>query len=729
VQAPMRGPHPLQHAAVSAARRGACAGSALGECARRALRSGEPKFRPLYVLYRPAARRPCRQQSGRFTSFAARDRWSRPPKTCTKRTSAARRPDGLGARGAHSQIMWCPSQMPQVKGPTLCSRGSAFRPFRVITAAASAPVTSKPTRPAAAHASGGPGGPVASLVPKEQAALAACRQEEEANAVAAEAKPSPARIGHKGSLPASGGPGRVRSCAPAPRNGAAASSLAGCTGLVGPPRGARSSDPDRHVPSRRRSNWNNLGPRWEREDPRSEEHPRSDEHPLLAPGAAEPANRAAEAERGRAALLMAELLGPAYVSLPRPGAPRLAGGLLEARRTLAFRPSDSSDRPPFSSGTKLSETAASLAARLARRPEAARIPPTPCRALDATGMGDDFYSQLLAWSSRDVLAVGLGDAVHCLRSPFLCAAPGRAPVWSCLPRLCLPVAEDGPFCVDALAFSPDGLRVAITLSTGWVQLWAVDPARPEMSRPEPPRFACLDWHPAKAGLFACGSSSGGVALSDCRVAGAVAKTLAPARGASRVCGLRWSPDGRFLVSGVNENAAWIWDFRKMERPILALAGHRAAVRAIAWSPHREGMLMTGGGTLDRSLRLWHTSDSPMDPPRGVGGDARVPALAPRRRAETSGQVCSLHWSPAVDRVVSAHGFSTNQLACWRVAGLEPLATFSAHGARVLHSALSPTGRFLATAAADERVCIWDVFPPRPFLRRPDSILSSAPVLR
>jgi len=41
-------------------------------------------------------------------------------------------------------------------------------------------------------------------------------------------------------------------------------------------------------------------------------------------------------------------------------------------------------------------------------------------------------------------------------------------------------------------------------------------------------------------------------------------------------------------------------------PQLKLNKHIAAVKAIAWSPHQHGLLASGGGTADRTIRFWNT---------------------------------------------------------------------------------------------------------------------------
>ena len=109
---------------------------------------------------------------------------------------------------------------------------------------------------------------------------------------------------------------------------------------------------------------------------------------------------AAPRDGGRAALLRAELLGGARPpcalgfspAKPRPASPRAWDG-------AAPRPGG--DRGGGGGG------------EAARR---RRIQGAPFKVLDAPGLSDDFYLDLVHWSSSNVLAVGLGSKVY-LRSP------------------------------------------------------------------------------------------------------------------------------------------------------------------------------------------------------------------------------------------------------------------------------------------------------------------------
>lgn len=44
---------------------------------------------------------------------------------------------------------------------------------------------------------------------------------------------------------------------------------------------------------------------------------------------------------------------------------------------------------------------------------------------------------------------------------------------------------------------------------------------------------------------------------------------------------------------------------RLDNPILTFREHQAAVRALAWSPHQYGVLLSGGGNGDRSLKVWN----------------------------------------------------------------------------------------------------------------------------
>eukprot|EP00605_Chrysophyceae_sp_TOSAG23-4_P001327 GSChrysophyteH1.ASY1.ANO1.1444.1 assembled CDS len=158
-----------------------------------------------------------------------------------------------------------------------------------------------------------------------------------------------------------------------------------------------------------------------------------------------------------------------------------------------------------------------------------------------------------------------------------------------------------------------------------------------------------------------------------------------------VCGLSWSPDGCTLASGGNENRLCLWDACMSQS-----RQHNAAVKAVSWCPWQRNILASGGGTADRTIRLWNTS---------LGSNLRT--------VDTGSQVCALQWSTLEKEIVSSHGFSDNQIILWKYSqknsSLIRLRDFHGHSSRVLHLAKSPDGATVCSASADETIRFWEIF--------------------
>ena len=62
-----------------------------------------------------------------------------------------------------------------------------------------------------------------------------------------------------------------------------------------------------------------------------------------------------------------------------------------------------------------------------------------------------------------------------------------------------------------------------------------------------------------------------------------------------------------VASGGNDNVVSVWDMRA-DRNIAKFCEHRAAVKALAWSPHQTSILATGGGSTDKCIRIWNMNE-------------------------------------------------------------------------------------------------------------------------
>jgi len=156
--------------------------------------------------------------------------------------------------------------------------------------------------------------------------------------------------------------------------------------------------------------------------------------------------------------------------------------------------------------------------------------------------------------------------------------------------------------------------------------------------------------------------------------------------------------------------------------------HKAAVKAIAWSPHCQGLLASGGGTADRKIRFWNTLASH---PQGDALSTRQ-GPKPLQVIETGSQVCNLLWSKNVNELISTHGYSLNQIIVWKYPHMSKLMTLTGHALRVLYLAISPDGQTIVTGAGDETLRFWNVFPGTKSRKRTsfgESMLSRMQLLR
>ena len=306
------------------------------------------------------------------------------------------------------------------------------------------------------------------------------------------------------------------------------------------------------------------------------------------------------------------------------------------------------------------------------------VPTKPSRILDAPDIVDDYYLNLLSWSSSNVLAVALANNVYLWN-----AATNEV---SELLQL-----EQGD-CVTSVSWAPGGSHLCVGTDSAAVQLWDASRMTMVRSMRGNPVSRCVN----------SGSRDALVLQHDARARQHRTATLVGHQ--QEVCGLSWSADGATLASGGNENFLCLWDAaRSGDRrsdtsqpaecaPRATLRQHQAAVKALSWCPMHRNLLASGGGTADRTIKFWN---------------AHTGALL--NSVDTGSQVCALLWSRHHKELVSSHGFSQNQLCLWRYPSMTKLCELTGHTARVLHLAQSPDGETVVSAAADETLRFWSIF--------------------
>ncbi|MFQ6651343.1 hypothetical protein Gotur_023702 [Gossypium turneri] len=136
----------------------------------------------------------------------------------------------------------------------------------------------------------------------------------------------------------------------------------------------------------------------------------------------------------------------------------------------------------------------------------------------------------------------------------------------------------------------------------------------------------------------------------------------------------------------------VWN-QHSAQPVLKHCEHTASVKAIAWSPHRHGLLASGGGATDRCIRFWDAATN-----------THLSCM------DTGSQMSNLVWSKNVNELVSTHGSSQDNIIVWRYPTMSKLATLTGHTTRVLYLAISPDEQKIVTGYGDETLCFWKLFP-------------------
>ena len=326
---------------------------------------------------------------------------------------------------------------------------------------------------------------------------------------------------------------------------------------------------------------------------------------------------------------------------------------------------------------------------------------TPERILDAPNLVDDYYLNLLEWGASNILAVALGPEIYLYN--------GDTSETSLLMSILQDENDNmnnsilNNNIVTSLSWMNNGIGIGVGLPTGVLEIWDVNKkVKIREIEAHSDRISSLAWN---GYIVSTGSKDKLIKNFDVRIQDSEISKIRQHK--QEVCALRYSPEGDLLASGGNDNTAYIWDIRKLNnkllnisnlnevntciKPLLVNNYHTAAVKAMSWCPWQRHVLATGGGSKDRTIKIFNCDNNKII-----------------KNVDTGSQVCSIVWNKKEREIISSHGFNKNQITIWNYQKMKKICELKGHMSRVLYLTISPDENYICTGSGDETLRFWKI---------------------
>ncbi|WKX94402.1 hypothetical protein Q1695_011563 [Nippostrongylus brasiliensis] len=315
------------------------------------------------------------------------------------------------------------------------------------------------------------------------------------------------------------------------------------------------------------------------------------------------------------------------------------------------------------------------------------IPQQPERVLDAPDFKDDYYMNVIDWSSCGVVAVALSCTLY-----LWSADSGEIQVLFELDE------SNEMNLITSVKWSLDGKFLAVGFKDGSLKLY--DPQRVvpvggklELRTMRPPRQSrngVLSWRGA---VVSAGYQSGQIIHHDVRISNHITGVW---EGHDReVVGLHWSHNQTKLASGSGDNTVRVWDEGRLgsstSESLYVLDEHVGSVRAVQFCNFKSSLLATGGGMQCKTIKLWNVNSGQL-----------------LKSIDTGSAVNGIVFNSDYKEMMSAH--ACGKLVIWKHPNYNEIAKLSGHTPeRAISIVQSPCGQFVMTAGGDEALRTWHPF--------------------
>jgi len=293
---------------------------------------------------------------------------------------------------------------------------------------------------------------------------------------------------------------------------------------------------------------------------------------------------------------------------------------------------------------------------------------------------------------------------------------GMARIWDASTGEPLLILEAHEMPIEGLAFSPNGNALATVGDDAKLKIWdtVTGELLLELTNSAGPIFS-IAYSPD--GRYLTAGADGGTKVWDADT-GSVAMTIPIPAG-----NILFSPDGKRLA-GQTGSVAKVWDAQTGQEQ-LTLAGHADWIFGLAFSPDGTHLVTT---SLDRTARVWDIGwdiESLTLPGTGhlvsynpdgntlatdeANGNLQLWDSRSGEQLSTlsgnEGSIYSLDFSPDGQRLVS--GSIAPDAYVWDLAQEKIIQTLLGHSLDVRDVAFSPGGKWIATASFDGTARLWD----------------------
>jgi WD40 repeat protein len=263
--------------------------------------------------------------------------------------------------------------------------------------------------------------------------------------------------------------------------------------------------------------------------------------------------------------------------------------------------------------------------------------------------------------------------------------------------------------VYAVAFSPDGQRLAWSTQDGLIYLWDVPGQKiiETLENPSTTFIYSIAFSPDGNTLATAGADNY-VVLWDV-TPGQPARITQPRLFAKNIVhSISYNRDGSQLALASGSQIQ-IWD-TALRRHIITLKGHNDTVNSVSWSP--DGSRLASGGD-DSRVWIWDANEMMRLYQQAGGGDNNQEVeLEPNSGAGTvlprqTSPIWSVSWS--LNNRLLASGAGNGTITIWNAATLQPQGEpLKGHSRAVRSLAFDRDGTTLASAGDDATILFWDL---------------------